>query len=364
MKKPYAESTLRRKYRETQIPYLKINALQEFLSACANFYKIIEIKDVWRIIGKKCGVTRAEFDTLLPIFSRDDSLSFYIEREDELYIDGKDSLLLIDRDYLIKPNPDFDMNELAKALQQGTEYDGPEPLLEDWDRFFELDKERWGKPLFVPADILPYADGDYIEQTPQVKAMRRFLEQEVKLADESIIPTEEGRTPAEQSSWWAIDEMLSIIFDLSSLGGQKTSKMLEVLEDMGYVLKQTQLQRCVDLFTDINNHTRMPCNRGFMPVELSHMSDQTRPKLSFGPGLRQSIQRGELDGEELKQAVLEQGDWPLQLRANLIKEVNSALQPGEERWIGGTLVKGEKISPNDPCPCGSGKKYKKCCGKK
>jgi len=23
----------------------------------------------------------------------------------------------------------------------------------------------------------------------------------------------------------------------------------------------------------------------------------------------------------------------------------------------------EKIKPNEPCPCGSGKKYKKCCGK-
>lgn len=26
-----------------------------------------------------------------------------------------------------------------------------------------------------------------------------------------------------------------------------------------------------------------------------------------------------------------------------------------------TIVKGEKIGRNDPCPCGSGKKYKKCC---
>jgi preprotein translocase subunit SecA len=24
----------------------------------------------------------------------------------------------------------------------------------------------------------------------------------------------------------------------------------------------------------------------------------------------------------------------------------------------------EKIYPNDPCPCGSGKKYKQCCGRK
>lgn len=28
-----------------------------------------------------------------------------------------------------------------------------------------------------------------------------------------------------------------------------------------------------------------------------------------------------------------------------------------------TVVKDEKVGRNDPCPCGSGKKYKKCCGK-
>jgi preprotein translocase subunit SecA len=27
------------------------------------------------------------------------------------------------------------------------------------------------------------------------------------------------------------------------------------------------------------------------------------------------------------------------------------------------VVKGQKVGRNDPCPCGSGKKYKKCCGK-
>ena len=28
-----------------------------------------------------------------------------------------------------------------------------------------------------------------------------------------------------------------------------------------------------------------------------------------------------------------------------------------------TIVKEKKIGRNDPCPCGSGKKYKKCCGR-
>ena len=27
-------------------------------------------------------------------------------------------------------------------------------------------------------------------------------------------------------------------------------------------------------------------------------------------------------------------------------------------------AKEEKVGPNEPCPCGSGLKYKKCCGKK
>ena len=34
-----------------------------------------------------------------------------------------------------------------------------------------------------------------------------------------------------------------------------------------------------------------------------------------------------------------------------------------EQKKSGTVVKGSKIYPNDPCPCGSGKKYKKCHGR-
>lgn len=35
----------------------------------------------------------------------------------------------------------------------------------------------------------------------------------------------------------------------------------------------------------------------------------------------------------------------------------------KEQKKSGTIVKGPKVGRNDPCPCGSGKKYKKCCGK-
>ena len=34
-----------------------------------------------------------------------------------------------------------------------------------------------------------------------------------------------------------------------------------------------------------------------------------------------------------------------------------------EQKKSGTIIKGAKIGRNDPCPCGSGKKYKYCCGR-
>ena len=35
----------------------------------------------------------------------------------------------------------------------------------------------------------------------------------------------------------------------------------------------------------------------------------------------------------------------------------------KEQKESGTIRKGKKVGRNDPCPCGSGKKYKKCCGR-
>ena len=35
----------------------------------------------------------------------------------------------------------------------------------------------------------------------------------------------------------------------------------------------------------------------------------------------------------------------------------------KEQKESGTIRKEKKVGRNDPCPCGSGKKYKKCCGR-
>ena len=45
-------------------------------------------------------------------------------------------------------------------------------------------------------------------------------------------------------------------------------------------------------------------------------------------------------------------------REQAVKEISTNV-PDEQT----TFVKGKEIGRNDPCPCGSGKKYKKCCGR-
>lgn len=46
------------------------------------------------------------------------------------------------------------------------------------------------------------------------------------------------------------------------------------------------------------------------------------------------------------------------------ENINSLNDDFEEPiYFNQPIVKEKKVYPNDPCPCGSGKKYKKCCGK-
>ena len=57
-------------------------------------------------------------------------------------------------------------------------------------------------------------------------------------------------------------------------------------------------------------------------------------------------------------------DWLYELPqwdALLDEETRKALY--KKQKLSGTVVKGKKIGRNEPCPCGSGKKYKQCCGK-
>ena len=53
-----------------------------------------------------------------------------------------------------------------------------------------------------------------------------------------------------------------------------------------------------------------------------------------------------------------------EIRQNLqAKQVKGSTNEAKEQGVKKTIKKGKKIGRNDMCPCGSGRKYKQCCGK-
>ncbi len=88
------------------------------------------------------------------------------------------------------------------------------------------------------------------------------------------------------------------------------------------------------------------------PNDLEDLSEDSHVSLAF-------------DKERLyKNMVDAKADWLYELPQ--WKEIFSEEKLHElylEQKKSGTVIKKDKVYPNDPSPCGSGKKYKKCCGR-
>ncbi len=78
-----------------------------------------------------------------------------------------------------------------------------------------------------------------------------------------------------------------------------------------------------------------------------------------------TIVKIEIDPEKLYYNMVEaKADWLYNLPMwNDILPQDKRKELYKAQKASGTIVKGHKIGRNDPCPCGSGLKYKKCCGK-
>ena len=70
------------------------------------------------------------------------------------------------------------------------------------------------------------------------------------------------------------------------------------------------------------------------------------------------------DGLLYKNMVEAKADWLYGLEEwNDILDADKQKKLYKEQKLSGTVFKDKKIGRNDPCPCGSGKKYKYCCGR-
>ena len=89
------------------------------------------------------------------------------------------------------------------------------------------------------------------------------------------------------------------------------------------------------------------------PNPIEEMVEDTEVNLGFDKALL------------YKNMVAADADWLYNLEEwNDIFDEETKKALYREQKSSTTIVKEAKVYPNDPCPCGSGKKYKKCCGRK
>lgn len=100
--------------------------------------------------------------------------------------------------------------------------------------------------------------------------------------------------------------------------------------------------------------------------------DQLRDGISLRAyGQQDPVQAYQVEGFDMFQELIKSIrqdtiKYIFNVRVNRIPQREQVAEPITTNEDGGgrkPIVKEEKVGRNDPCPCGSGKKYKKCCGK-
>ncbi len=102
--------------------------------------------------------------------------------------------------------------------------------------------------------------------------------------------------------------------------------------------------------------------------ELDAWREQARQDFSSGPlEVDEEDEWEDDDGEEAEWDEEDAGDDELEAPSGWVGSVLQGLEPDDdepEEWSEPIINTGRRIGRNDPCPCGSGKKYKKCCLRK
>lgn len=172
--------------------------------------------------------------------------------------------------------------------------------------------KRHGKPHYVPSEeeLLKYTYEPYFEKTKQYNDLLHYMTTHLfggnKLDAENICEHIQGMIEQENSLQTIFSEMdyFGIAFD-----------------------DKTQANDVIELIIDLSNNTRLWSNNGHTPIEIE----------AYQP------------------------NYLAQTHPFKMNNVNK--QKTKPKLSVVSNERKEKIGRNDPCPCGSGKKHKKCCGK-
>lgn len=194
-------------------------------------------------------------------------------------------------------------------------------LLSDNDELNYLLREQMNKPFAIPSiiEINELCKLNYRASTQAYKKLENFFVQKLSLTYEQAVT------------------FCGILNDIAN-SDESPNEYFKIIESANIIETEEQLRELVDLVMNAHNFTRMKTNRGNTPLELAKRAPRA-PRPTIVPGSTNSAKM-------------------LDEAANHLKKMGVRVDLSED------IVGGKKVYPNDPCPCGSGKKYGKCCGRK
>lgn len=191
-------------------------------------------------------------------------------------------------------------------------------------------------------EVLDCAENQYPSKEPAYQELKRFLSNEMQMEETTVV------------------DLIREIWNKISLG-YDMHDIMDTLNDEDVCFpNEKAFMKFAEIIQNVNNHTRMLSNRGYMPLEMFEL--QKREGSLHQGGMPTIVPMSGMAAEMLKssQQELSERGFTVDLDSNAQEISGGAMKNG---LSGGMEMRSGKIYPNDPCPCGSGKKYKKCCGK-
>ena len=314
----YTRRQLNALYREIPLKDPTSRLLRKYCNAMANLYGIIPLKKAYEIISEQNPtlVTEPEFLAFAEI-ARHECEDYYILGAEDLYTD--------------RPPVEPMRREIIDILL----------VADDIGQYAQVKEIQRGKPYYVPKkkELLLYDDALYCEDSPATAALKKFLTIGLHLNAEKA------------------EEVFNGLLYNARCVGAGFQDLMQHMDKLEIRFRSARdAQKFAELYQEFHNNTRMQCNRGYTPNEMTAMQppEQRLPRsMSFGPNLHGALASGAMNAAELLEGVLAMDLPNEKLRASLLGEIAAASDP----------VKSKKVGRNDLCPCGSGKKFKKCCGR-
>ena len=209
------------------------------------------------------------------------------------------------------------------------------------DRYKDLLDIQAGKDFYIPneQEVRDYARNLYLSQKPAYQNFREFLQHEIGMTYDEA--------DAEALEIW---DKIQFDIDFTEI----VQYIIDVYEDL---LDGTKIEKIIQLLQEVNNNTRMRIHRGHTPNEMMRKGmeeDRFSQKPIVVPGSTEAANLLKSASEELKEMGV-----CVDFDSNAVIVPNNFSQNNVSGQAANSI---KKIYPNDSCPCGSGKKFKKCCG--